>query len=93
MAAASQKIQTQHHDDKEAITTKAIAPAGSVLFTHGALWHRAGANISKKIKSCFVGKFCSQLCIGNCKRRGSVIILNQQSVEKNVSKIEENNWH
>ena len=35
---------------------KAIAPQGSVLFTHGNLWHRAGSNNSEEVR---VGLLCS----------------------------------
>ena len=53
------KFKPNITDDKEAINTKAIAPAGSVLFTHGALWHRAGANISKKSRVALLGSFAA----------------------------------
>ena len=43
-------------DDKLIKCIKAVAPRGSVLFTHGNLWHRAGANLSSNPR---VGLLCS----------------------------------
>ena len=35
------------------------APAGSVLFTHGALWHRSGANQSSATRTVILGSFAA----------------------------------
>ncbi len=43
-------------DDDKCEAIKACAPAGSVLITHGALWHRAGANKSNNSR---IGLLCS----------------------------------
>ena len=43
-------------DDKFIECKKVIAPKGSVLFTHGNLWHRAGANLSLEPR---IGLLCS----------------------------------
>ena len=43
-------------DDKNIKFSKTIAPIGSVLFTHGNLWHRAGANNSLEPR---IGLLCS----------------------------------
>ena len=43
-------------DDKTSSYKKVIGPKGSVIFTHGNLWHRAGANKSDSPR---VGLLCS----------------------------------
>lgn len=43
----------------EAGIQKIIAPAGSVIFTHGALWHRAGANRSIQDRVALLGSFAA----------------------------------
>ena len=43
-------------DDKKIRYIKVIAPRGSVLLTHGNLWHRAGQNHSSKSR---IGLLCS----------------------------------
>ena len=43
-------------DDKNIKYIKVVAPRGSVLFTHGNLWHRAGGNQSSKPR---IGLLCS----------------------------------
>jgi hypothetical protein len=43
-------------DDTDSICEKIIGMKGSVIFTHGNLWHRAGANESETIR---VGLLCS----------------------------------
>ncbi len=43
-------------DDANIGVEKAIAPMGSILFTHGNLWHRAGANNSEAPR---IGLLCS----------------------------------
>ena len=50
------KFKPKEDDDVNCEVTKAIGPAGSVLITHGALWHRAGANKSQKDR---IGLLCS----------------------------------
>lgn len=49
-------IKPSEEDDINCKVIKAVAPAGSVLITHGALWHRAGANKSNKDR---IGLLCS----------------------------------
>ena len=39
--------------------SKVIAPAGSVIITHGALWHRSGANVSSLTRSVLLGSFAA----------------------------------
>lgn len=43
----------------EAGIHKVIAPAGSVVFTHGALWHRAGSNRSTQDRVVLLGSFAA----------------------------------
>lgn len=38
---------------------KVIAPAGSILFTHGAVWHRAGANQSDADRAVLFASFAA----------------------------------
>lgn len=82
-----EKFKPNMTDDKEAITTKAIAPAGSVLFTHGALWHRAGANISKKSRVALLGSFAASYALEIAREEDQSVILNQQLVEKMSPKL------
>lgn len=44
--------------DEEGII-KVIAPAGSVIITHGALWHRSGANRSSQDRTVLLGSFAA----------------------------------
>lgn len=46
-------------DEKRPDLIKVIAPAGSILFTHGALWHRSGANNSQKERIVLLGSFAA----------------------------------
>jgi ectoine hydroxylase-related dioxygenase (phytanoyl-CoA dioxygenase family) len=46
--------EDQQRDD----LIKIIAPKGSVVITHGALWHRSGANQTDKERICMLGSFC-----------------------------------
>lgn len=46
-------------DDANIEFSKAIAPKGSVLFTHGNLWHRAGANNSDKPRVALLCSFAA----------------------------------
>lgn len=46
-------------DDQFIDCKKTIAPRGSVLFTHGNLWHRAGANLSAKPRVGLLGSFAA----------------------------------
>lgn len=39
--------------------TIAQAPVGSVLITHGALWHRGGENCSDTSRACLLGSFAA----------------------------------
>ncbi|PCH65326.1 MAG: hypothetical protein COC04_02195 [Gammaproteobacteria bacterium] len=52
------------HKPKEADQSRqdlsvAIAPIGSVLLTHGALWHRGGENRSTSDRTCLLGSFAA----------------------------------
>lgn len=38
---------------------KIIAPAGSVIFTHGSLWHRSGSNRSSQDRVVLLGSFAA----------------------------------
>jgi len=38
---------------------KVIAPAGAVILTHGALWHRSGANTSDGTRAVLLGSFAA----------------------------------
>lgn len=38
---------------------KVIAPAGSVIMTHGAIWHRSGANLSNAERVVLLGSFAA----------------------------------
>lgn len=40
-------------------TVKVIAPKGSVIFTHGNLWHRAGANTSNQARVALLCSFAA----------------------------------
>ena len=52
----TKSLKPTKEDDKNLEYIKALAPKGSVLFTHGNLWHRAGANGSKRPR---IGLLCS----------------------------------
>jgi ectoine hydroxylase-related dioxygenase (phytanoyl-CoA dioxygenase family) len=43
----------------EAGIHKVLAPAGSVVFTHGALWHRSGMNRSTRDRIVLLGSFAA----------------------------------
>ncbi len=46
-------------DESKYIIKKAIAPKGSVIITHGALWHRSGENRSSKSRIALLGSFAA----------------------------------
>ena len=52
----TKSVKPTKEDDKNIEYTKVVARRGSVLFTHGNLWHRAGANRSMKPR---IGLLCS----------------------------------
>ncbi len=51
------KPRESDYDSSEIISVRAAA--GSVLFTHGALWHRAGANQSEVWRTVLLGSFAA----------------------------------
>ena len=46
-------------DESKYLLKKAIAPKGSVIITHGALWHRSGENRTSKSRIALLGSFAA----------------------------------
>ena len=82
---ASQKFKPNITDDKEAITTKAIAPGFSSIYSWRTL-HRAGANISES-RVALLGSFAASYALEIAREEDQSVILNQQSVEKMSPKL------
>lgn len=53
------KHKPKQEDQNREDVISAKAPLGSVLITHGALWHRGGANTSDKSRTCLLGSFAA----------------------------------
>lgn len=49
------KAEDQNRDDVISYNV----PAGSVMLTHGALWHRGGANLTQSPRCCLLGSFAA----------------------------------
>ena len=71
-------------DDKFIECKKAIAPRGSVLFTHGNLWHRAGANLSSKPRIGLLGSFAASYMKEIASEEDQSIVISQE-VKANAS--------
>mgnify|MGYP001160909461 FL=1 len=53
------KFKPNKMDNKNKKIIKCIGPAGSVIITHGALWHRAGGNKSNENRLALLGSFAA----------------------------------
>ncbi|HEC73614.1 MAG TPA: hypothetical protein ENI26_04480 [Methylophaga aminisulfidivorans] len=53
------KHKPKQEDQNRVDVISATASVGSVLLTHGALWHRGGENTSGKSRSCLLGSFAA----------------------------------
>ena len=52
-------VKPKSKDDKSKKIIKILADPGSVIITHGALWHRAGKNLSKQNRLALLGSFAA----------------------------------
>ncbi len=59
----------------------AVAPAGSVIFTHGALWHRGGSNVSNTKRACLLGSFAASYAREIANEENYSIVLDSANLE------------
>lgn len=74
-------------DDKKCNVLKACGPAGSVLFTHGALWHRAGSNRSKNSRIGLLCSFAASYALEIAHEEDQSLILKKEVVDKFSDKL------
>ena len=67
-------------DDRDVKTMQACAPAGSVIFTHGALWHRAGANKCQGIRVGLLGSFSASYALEIAREEDQSLILDKDTI-------------
>ena len=72
-------------DDKNIKYIKVVAPRGSVLFTHGNLWHRAGSNQSSKPRIGLLCSFAASYMKEIASEEDQTLVISQE-VKTNASK-------
>ena len=72
-------------DDRSIKYIKVIAPRGSVLFTHGNLWHRAGRNQSSKPRIGLLCSFAASYMKEIASEEDQTLVISQE-VKSNASK-------
>jgi len=59
---------------------KVIAPAGSVIFTHGALWHRSGENRSENSRIVLLGSFAASFAREIANEENILSVVDEQII-------------
>ena len=72
-------------DDKNIKYIKVVAPRGSVIFTHGNLWHRAGRNQSSKPRIGLLCSFAASYMKEIASEEDQTIVISEE-VKSNASK-------
>ena len=72
-------------DDRSIKYIKVVAPRGSVLFTHGNLWHRAGRNQSSKPRIGLLCSFAASYMKEIASEEDQALVISQE-VKSNASK-------
>ena len=78
------KSKPTKEDDEFIECKKVTAPRGSVLFTHGNLWHRAGANLSSKPRIGLLGSFAASYMKEIASEEDQSLVISQE-VKANAS--------
>jgi ectoine hydroxylase-related dioxygenase (phytanoyl-CoA dioxygenase family) len=71
----------QKLDDENCSLKKACGPAGSVLITHGNLWHRAGANSTSKSRTALLCSFAASYAREIANEEDHSIVLSKDVVD------------
>ena len=74
-------------DDKESSVVKACGPAGSVLISHGALWHRAGANNSGKPRVALLCSMAASYALEIAHEEDQSLIISQKVIDSLSEKV------
>jgi len=68
-------------DDEDAKVIKACGPAGSVLISHGALWHRAGANNSGSPRVALLCSMAASYALEIAHEEDQSLIISQKVID------------
>ena len=68
-------------DDKECDLMKACGPAGSVLITHGNLWHRAGGNNTSESRTALLCSFAASYAREIANEEDHSIVINKEIID------------
>ncbi len=74
-------------DDKKCEVIKACAPAGSVLISHGALWHRAGANRSNNPRIALLCSMAASYALEIAHEEDQSLIINKDIIDNSSDHI------
>ena len=74
------RYKPKSKDDENAKVIKACGPAGSVLISHGALWHRAGANNSDKPRVALLCSMAASYALEIAHEEDQSLIVSQKVI-------------
>jgi ectoine hydroxylase-related dioxygenase (phytanoyl-CoA dioxygenase family) len=83
------KYKPSPKDNEECEVIKACGPAGSVLISHGALWHRAGANISGKPRVALLCSMAASYALEIAHEEDQSLIISQKVIEGLSEKVKQ----
>ena len=76
------RFKPKKKDDKNKKIKKCIGSAGSVIITHGALWHRAGSNNSTKNRLALLGSFAASYAKEIASEEDQSLIIDNFTLKK-----------
>ena len=79
------KNKPKNKDGKNKKIIKCKGCAGSVIFTHGALWHRAGANNSNEDRVALLGSFAASYTKEIASEEDQSIVVDKFTIKKSSS--------
>ena len=81
------KFKPKKKDENNKKIIKCCGKAGSILITHGALWHRAGANVSNMNRIGLLGSFAASYTKEIACEEEQSIIVDKFTVKKSSKKL------
>ena len=76
------KFKPKKKDDKNKNIIKCIGGAGSVIITHGALWHRSGENLSSEKRIALLGCFAASYAMEIANEENHSKIIDKFTLKK-----------
>ena len=76
------KFKPKKKDNLFKKTIKCTGSAGSVIITHGALWHRSGENLSRENRVALLGSFAASFAMEIALEENHHLVIDNYTINK-----------